>query len=299
MIAGPTADGWYQIERGGQVGWLHGWFLLVDGTLGWSAPPPPAGPEPPAAVDPQVTIPIGGEPALDPASAAELGVGGPGTGWGAGTAYVGGDLGLNVRAAPEQGAGIVGVAGPGEAVTVTGEPVNGYVPISSWLGPGWVWGELLSYQSTAMPPAPGIEPPVAEAPVLDAPAPSAERWVQVNRSSQTVTLFEGDQVVATYWGAMGSDPSADGFFSTAVGTYWVYEKFADLSWTPYANAWVRHWVGFDPARYNGFHSYTMDWNGQVLAGGAGPTGGCVALEPGAAAALFDFVQVGTRVEVVW
>ncbi|MCD6034072.1 MAG: L,D-transpeptidase catalytic domain [Thermomicrobiales bacterium] len=100
---------------------------------------------------------------------------------------------------------------------------------------------------------------------------SAERWVDVDRTRQMVTLYEGDSAVATYWAAMGSDPSDDGFFATAVGTYWVYEK--------------------------GFHTYLMDAAGQVIPGGDGPTGGCVALAPTAADELFAFVSVGTRVEV--
>jgi hypothetical protein len=105
--------------------------------------------------------------------------------------------------------------------------------------------------------------------------------------------------VATYWAVMGSDPSDDGFFATAVGTYYVYEKIGGLSWTDWGGAWVGDWVGFDPARLNGFHTYLMDTDGQLLPGGDGPTGGCVALEPAAADQLFAFVSVGTRVEVHW
>jgi hypothetical protein len=124
-----------------------------------------------------------------------------------------------------------------------------------------------------------------------------EQWVDVNRTTQTVTLYEGDIAVASYWAAMGSDPSDDGFFATAVGTYYVYEKIGGLNWTDWGGAWVGDWVGFDPARFNGFHTYSMDAGGQVIPGGSGPTGGCVALEPAAADHLFAFVSVGTRVEV--
>ena len=126
---------------------------------------------------------------------------------------------------------------------------------------------------------------------------SAERWVDVDRTTQMVTLYEGDIVVAAYWAAMGSDPSDDGFFATAIGTYSVYEKYGGLSWTNWGGAWVGDWVGFDPARLNGFHTYAMDTAGQVIPGGDGPTGGCVALAPAAADELFAFVSVGTRVEV--
>ena len=122
--------------------------------------------------------------------------------------------------------------------------------------------------------------------------PTADGWY-------TVTLFEGEVAVATSWAAMGRDPSDDGFFATAVGTYYVYEKYGALSWTDWGGAWVRDWVGFDAARRNGFHTYLMDAAGQVLPGGDGPTGGCVALAPAAADQLFAVVTVGTRVEVHW
>ena len=84
-----------------------------------------------------------------------------------------------------------------------------------------------------------------------------------------------------------------------VGTYWVYEKYWGLSWTDWGGAWVGDWVGFDPVRLNGFHTYSMDTEGQVIPSGDGPTGGCVALAPAAAEQLFSFVSVGTRVEVHW
>jgi hypothetical protein len=97
--------------------------------------------------------------------------------------------------------------------------------------------------------------------------------------------------------AMGRDPSDDGFFATAVGTDYAYDKHGGLGWTDWASAWVGDWIGFDPVRLNGFHTYSMDTAGQVISGGDGPAGGCVALSPAAADRLFAFVSVGTRVKV--
>ena len=263
VLAGPTADGWYQVQAGERSGWAHGWFLLIDGALGWS--PPEAGggsaePAPPAAVS-----------EADPAAAADIGVGAS-----FGTAWVVTD-GLAVRTSPAEDAGVVGTAGWGDAVTVTGAQVDGYVPVDHWSGSGWVWGEYLDYAAPA----------------------SAERWADVNRTTSMVTLYEGGQAVASYWGAMGSDSSDAGFFATAVGTYYVYEKYADLSWTVYGQSWVSDWVAFDPSRFNGFHSFSMDASGQVIPGGDGPTGGCVALAPWAADHVFAFLHLGSRVEVHW
>jgi hypothetical protein len=98
---------------------------------------------------------------------------------------------------------------------------------------------------------------------------------------------------------MGFDTSEDGFYATALGTYYVYEKNAELTWTDWAKGYIQYWVAFDPDRYNGFHGYTMNKRGNVIDGGSGPTGGCVALDPDFAAVVYEFATFGTRVEVRW
>ncbi len=276
VLSGPTIDGWYQVGFGGVVGWVHGWYLSIGGAPGWApfdgttSSDPVVSPNTAqltAATTPPVEAAVQPAPGVAPAP----GVGSPST-----AAWVSANP-LSVLAAPADGSAVLDVYNPGDAVTVTGPPVDGFVPVTHWSGQAWVWAGALSYQAP----------------------PLLERWIDVNRTAQMVTLYEGGLAVASYWGAMGTDPSDSGFFATAIGTYYVYEKYGELSWTNWGNAWVRHWVAFDPNRLNGFHSYSMDWNGQVLAGGDGPTGGCVALAPWAAEHLFSFVQLGTRVEVHW
>jgi L,D-transpeptidase catalytic domain len=127
--------------------------------------------------------------------------------------------------------------------------------------------------------------------------PEPEHWVDVNRSNQLVTLYEGDKPIAAFPASFGFDPSDSGYYATAIGTYYVYQMYAGLNWTDWGQAWIRDWIGFDPERQNGFHSYSMDASGNVLPDGDGPTGGCVALAPAAADQLFAFVGVGTRVVV--
>jgi hypothetical protein len=133
----------------------------------------------------------------------------------------------------------------------------------------------------------------ASGPVTD---PEGERWVDVDRSSRKVRLMIGETVVDTFQAALGRD-KGEGFYATASGTYRVHSKVAELSYTPYAGAYIMYWAGFDPARDNGFHSWTMDARGNVIKGGSGPTGGCVATRPEEAAIIYDFVEIGTRVEV--
>src|SRR5690606_23744672 len=130
-----------------------------------------------------------------------------------------------------------------------------------------------------------------------APAPEPERWIDVNRSTGAVSLMIGDSVQATYWASLGWDTSADGFYSTAVGTYYIYGFDYSNHYTPFADAYISHWIAFDPVRFNGFHSYSKDADGNILPNGAGLTGGCVALAPGDIDAVFAFAEMGMRVEV--
>lgn len=241
VLDGPTWDNWYYIGYWGGVGWTLGDYVSFNGVGGyvWDV-------------------------------------------WGDGdaglrtAAWIDTDA-LNIRRGASVSADVVDLVWYGDAVTVIGYTVGGYVPISHWSGTAWVWEGYLTYGG---PPGP-------------------ERWVDVDRSSEWVTLYEGEVVVASFWGAMGFDLSDDGFYATANGTYYVYAKDRDLSWTSWGGVWVTDWVAFDPVRLNGFHSYSRDFRGNVIPEGANPTGGCIALDPWASDFLYDFVRLGTRVEVHW
>lgn len=140
-----------------------------------------------------------------------------------------------------------------------------------------------------------VEEPADVAPPIEEPA---ERWIEVDRSTATVTLHEGDRVVAAYDGLIGKDPSTDGYYATAVGTFHVYVKERALTETPFApGVFLTDFVGFDPARSNGFHSPVRDAEGNVVVTGGTTTLGCVRLAEDEARFLFDFVDIGTRVEI--
>lgn len=201
-----------------------------------------------------------------------------GVGGAAATAWVSTDR-LNVRADASTSAWVMDQLSSGDEVNVIGEPVNGFVPIDYYGQRAYVWSDYLSF----------------DGPVDSGP----EHWIDVDRTNQMVTLYVGDEAIASYWAAMGYDNSSEGFYSTAIGTYYVYSKFHDLSWTEWGQTYIEDWVGFDPSRVNGFHTFSMDENGNVLPNGAGKTGGCVALSPDEAEVVYDFATIGMRVEVHW
>lgn len=124
-----------------------------------------------------------------------------------------------------------------------------------------------------------------------------QHWIDVNRSNGLVTLYVGDTVYAQYWASLSYDSSDGGFYTTASGTYYVYSMYEPLSYTPFADNYITDWVGFDPDRRNGFHSWTRDASGSVIPNGSGATAGCVALEPSAAQAVYDFSYIGMMVVV--
>lgn len=197
---------------------------------------------------------------------------------------------LNLRSAPDTGASILDLMWQGEYVSILDGPTEGGWYQVAYQGlTGWAYGGYLAVDGVAGW-ASGGQTSVSA---------SAERWIDFNRSSQMVTLYEGDYAIASYWGAIGWDSSSYGFFSTAIGTHYVYSKYAPISWTDWGQTYIEYWVGFDPERSNGFHSYSLDAAGNVLPNGAGATGGCIALDLGAAATVFDFATVGMRVEVHW
>lgn len=189
---------------------------------------------------------------------------------------------VNLLAGPGIGAALLAVMPAGTVVTVVGPVTAEFLAVRYGDQEGFAHAPWFVH---------------AEGPPTIPPAvPTGEHWVDVNRSTSQVHLMIGVTPVATYAASLGFDPG-EGFYATASGTYFIYSKTAGLSYTPYANAYIMYWAGFDPARDNGFHGWTMDASGSVIPGGAGATGGCVATAPADAAAIFDFVQIGTRVEI--
>lgn len=181
------------------------------------------------------------------------------------------------------------VPGPTAVPTIipTEIPAEGVVPES----------EVIEVEAPAGPTtAETVSVVPLEAELADVQA--GERWVEVDRSTATVTLYEGGTTVAVFQGKMGKDPATDGYYSTAVGTFHVFSMNRELTKTPFApGVYLTDWVGFDPERSNGFHSPVRDAEGNVVLTGGTTTLGCVRLGEDEARQMFDFAFIGMRVEV--
>jgi len=216
---------------------------------------------------------------------------------------------LNLRAAPTLDAPIVAVLASGERVEVVGDAQHGFSPVRYKGSNGWLAVEYLSFGDQAVQGGPAavsaatvddLDDTGLNQPALHAEEPSAppERWIRIDRSDATVTLYEGETAIAVFAGRIGRDRSADGFYSTAVGTYHVYSMNKGLAPTPFAeDTYLSDWVGFDPLRHNGIHSPVRNVDGSVREWQNATTLGCVRLSAEDAVAVFAFAEIGMRVVV--
>ena len=62
LLAGPTVDGWYQVQYGDIAGWVDGSFLLIDGAPGWDAESEPTSPPVSPTADPSSSGPLATTP---------------------------------------------------------------------------------------------------------------------------------------------------------------------------------------------------------------------------------------------
>jgi hypothetical protein len=210
-------------------------------------------------------------------------------------AAVGTDV-LNIRAEPTIDSPVVAQAVWGEILDVWwGPSEEGYYEVMYGDVHGYASGAYIVFDGGVGGTVATVTDDAAVAGVS-----SSNRWIDVDRSSGLVTLYEDNVAVYTVWGAMGWEQTDSGFYATANGTYYVREREEGLTWTPWGRAYVTHYVEFDSYRSNGFHSYSLDQNGYLVPGGGnGPTGGCVAIAPWAIEQVYDFAVIGTRVEVHW
>ena len=91
------------------------------------------------------------------------------------------------------------------------------------------------------------------------------RWIDVDVTRFVVRLMDGKQVVKEIGPvAVGKQVDTGAYESTQTGLFHVYNKIAPLTFDPPYNTYIQWWVGFDPQKDNGFHSFLLDKDGKVV-----------------------------------
>jgi hypothetical protein len=128
-------------------------------------------------------------------------------------------------------------------------------------------------------------------------APTTGKWIDVDVTRYVVRLMNGTQTVQTISPvAVGAKVNTGDYESTQTGLFYVYNKIAGLQYDAPYNAYISDWVGFDPQKDNGFHSFLLDSTGAVADPSTGRvSNGCI--RTGSAKVVFDYAEVGMAVYV--
>jgi hypothetical protein len=153
--------------------------------------------------------------------------------------------------------------------------------------------EAPAAEPAATEPAPEPTAVVAADPL----APTEGRWIDVDVTRFVVRLMDGPAVVREIAPvAVGKEIDTGAYESTQTGLFHVYSKTEDLAWDAPYQTYISHWVGFDPDKANGFHSFLKDKDGQVVDASTGRvSNGCI--RTGDEAAIFAFAEIGMPVYV--
>lgn len=128
-LMGSAQDGWYPVRYAGNKGWASSGWL----SIGASAPAPTQPAPTPAPTQPSTGAPAIGDTVT-------------------GTMYV--TVGLNLRSGPSTSNSVITVMPGGATVSVMGQPVNGWYPLSFHGTKGWASGDYLSATAPSLPTPP-------------------------------------------------------------------------------------------------------------------------------------------------
>jgi hypothetical protein len=146
-------------------------------------------------------------------------------------------------------------------------------------------------------------PPAAAATSTPEPAagapPEEGRWIDVDVTNYLVRLMDGTSVVRKI-GPVGVGVAVDtgDYISTQTGLFYVHNKVEELVYDAPFDTYISHWVGFDPDKDNGFHSFLKDASGNVVDASTGRvSNGCI--RTGEPDAIFAYAEIGMPVWVHW
>jgi hypothetical protein len=148
-------------------------------------------------------------------------------------------------------------------------------------------------------PAPPPPTPTPAPPTPTPGPPSSGRWIDVDVTNYVVRLMDGQTAVQTI-GPVGIGVQVDtgAYLSTQTGLFRVHTKDERLVYDAPFDTYISHWVGFDSAKDNGFHSLLKDETGTVVDASTGRvSNGCIRV--GEIEAVFAFAEIGMPVWVHW
>ena len=127
--------------------------------------------------------------------------------------------------------------------------------------------------------------------------PTTGSWIDVDVARFRVRLMDGTRVIETIEPvAVGEQVDTGVYESTQTGLFHVYVKTQALTYDAPYNTYISDWVGFDPDKANGFHSFLKDASGKVVNPGTGRiSNGCI--RTSASERIFAFAQIGMAVYV--
>ncbi len=161
-------------------------------------------------------------------------------------------------------------------------------------------------------------PPAAAVAVVPVAPPQPERWILVQKTAHTLSLYEGAQVLKVYPIVLGKDPLwaklYEGDHRTPEGEYHIVDKYFHPYWSRFmllnyptpANQEIYDWSraeGLLPERGSdvpgiggaiGIHGVQDE---SLNAQGINWTEGCVSLFNRDVDELYDLVPLGTRVVI--
>ena len=131
------------------------------------------------------------------------------------------------------------------------------------------------------------------------PSPSYDgtKHILVDISEQHMYVYDGDELVYSFVASTGMGNS------TRVGTFSVLNKIPNAYGATW-NIWMPNWLGiyWSGSLQNGIHALPILPNGATLWAGYLGTPisyGCVVLDTYDAQILYDWVEIGTPVEIRW
>lgn len=152
-------------------------------------------------------------------------------------------------------------------------------------------------EPTLPPPGPTATPfPPGPSPTPGTPV-MTERWIDVNVTTFVVRLMNGETVVQEIAPVgVGVQIDTGEYLSTQTGVFSVNTRNPKLVYDAPFDTYISHWVGFDPIRDNGFHSFLKDAEGNVVDASTGRvSNGCI--RTGEPEAIYAFSEIGMAVVV--